>query len=84
MASHMEMTTETDRYNNTSDGFANDMSVEDTAMPVHWEHDPNWDSYASVWNEMIDPGDASKASGKKRKKQAHDSEPQSSSWLTTR
>jgi hypothetical protein len=77
----MEMPPETDRYNDPSGGFTNDVSVEDTAMPAGWEHDPNWDSDVSVWNEMIDPGDASKASGKKRKKRAHDSEPQSSGWL---
>jgi hypothetical protein len=53
-------------------------------MPAGWEHDPNWDSDASVYDEMTGPGDSSKASGKKRKKRAHDSEPQSSGWIATR
>jgi hypothetical protein len=53
-------------------------------MPVGWEIDPNWDSNASVWDEMIDPEDAPKASGKKWKKRAHDSEPQSGGWLAAR
>jgi hypothetical protein len=57
------------------------MPDEDTAMPAGWEHDPNWDSDASVYDEMTGPGDSSKTSGKKRKKRAHDSEPQSSGWI---
>jgi hypothetical protein len=53
-------------------------------MPAGWENDLNWDSDASIWDEMIDPEDAPKASGKKRKKWAHDSEPQSGGWLAAR
>jgi hypothetical protein len=53
-------------------------------MPAGWEDDPNWGSDASVWDEMIDPEDAPKASGKKRKKRAHDSEPQLDGWLAAR
>jgi hypothetical protein len=84
LASRLEIPPEMDRYNDPSGGFTNDVPEEDMAMPAGWEHDPNWDSDASVWDEMNDPGDAPKASGKKRKKWAHDSEPQSSGWLAAR
>jgi hypothetical protein len=44
------------------------------SMPSGWDQDPNWDSDASVWAKMKGPEDATKASGKKRKKWTHDSE----------
>jgi hypothetical protein len=80
----MEIPPGTYRYNDPSGGFANDVPDEDTAMPAGWEDDTNWDSDVSVWDEMKDPRDATKASGKKRKKRPHDSEPQLSSWLAAR
>jgi hypothetical protein len=57
------------------------MPDEDMPMPEGWDHDPNWDSDTSVYDDMKGPGDVTKASGKKCKKRAHDSEPQSSGWL---
>jgi hypothetical protein len=75
------MPPETDRFSNPSGSFANDVPNADMPMPKGWEHDPNWDSEASIWDEMKGPGDVTKASGKKRKKWAHDSEPQSVGWL---
>jgi hypothetical protein len=83
LASHLERPPETDRYNDPSYDFTDDVPGKDTEMPVGWEDDPNWDSDTSVWDEMIGPGDAPKASGKKRKKRAHDSEPQLDGWLAT-
>jgi hypothetical protein len=79
----MEITPGTDQYNDPSYDFTNNLPDKDTAMPAGWEHDPNWDSDASVYDEMTGPGDSSKAYGKKRKKRAYDSEPQSSGWLAT-
>jgi hypothetical protein len=84
LASRLEMPPETDRYNDLSYDFTDDVPSKDTEMPAGWEIDPNWDSDVSVWDEMIDPEDAPKASGKKRKKRAHDSEPQSGGWLAAR
>jgi hypothetical protein len=68
LASRIEMPPETDRFNNPSGSFANDVPDTDTPMPEGWENDPNWDSNVSVWDEMKGPGDVSNASGKKRKK----------------
>jgi hypothetical protein len=81
LASRLERPPETDQYNDPSYDFTDDVPGKDTEMPAGWEEDPNWVSDASVWEEMIDPEDAPKASGKKRKKQAHDSEPQPDGWL---
>jgi hypothetical protein len=81
LASRMEIPPGMDRFNDQSGVFANDVPDEDTSLPEGWEHNPNWDSDASVWDEMKGPGDSTEASGKKRKKRAPDSEPQSSSWL---
>jgi hypothetical protein len=78
------MPPETDRYNDPSYDVTDDVPDKDTDVPAGWDNDPNWDSDVSIWDEMIDPGDASKASGKKRKKRAHDSEPQSGGWLAAR
>jgi hypothetical protein len=49
------------------------MPVPDTSMPPGWEDDPNWDSDASIWATLRGPGDT-KASSKKHKKRAHNSE----------
>jgi hypothetical protein len=43
-------------------------------MPPGWEDNPKWGLDASAWDEMKGPADTTKASGKRRKKQAHDSE----------
>jgi hypothetical protein len=48
---------------------------EDTPMPEGWVDDPNWGSDASVWAEMEDSAKPQKASGKRRKKRAHNCEP---------
>jgi hypothetical protein len=69
LVSRLEIPPETDRYNDPSYDFANNVPNEDTVMPAGWEHDTNWDSDASVYDEMKGPGDSSKASEKKRKKQ---------------
>jgi hypothetical protein len=71
----MEIPPGMDRYNDPSGGFVNDVPDEETTMPEGWENNPNWDSDASVYDKMKGPGDSTKASGKKRKKRAHDSEP---------
>jgi hypothetical protein len=60
------------------------MSAPDMSMPPGWEHHPNWDSNASIWDEMKGQGNAVKDSSKKRKKQAHNSEPQSDSLIVVR
>jgi hypothetical protein len=84
LASRLEIPPETDRYNDPSYDFTHDVPDNGTEMPAGWEINPNWDSNVPLWDKMIDPEDAPKASGKKRKKRAHDSEPQSGSWLTAR
>jgi hypothetical protein len=81
LASRMETHPEADRFNNTSGDFANDVPDADTSMPAGWEDDPNWGSDAFVWAEMKDPAEPSKASSKKQKTQAHDSEPQADGWI---
>jgi hypothetical protein len=63
LASRMDVHPETHHFDNLSGDFANDMPIPDTSMPPGWEHDPNWDSDASVWAEMKGPKDT-KASGK--------------------
>ena len=80
----MEMPPTTDRYIDPSYDLTPDVPDEDTEMPVGWEDDANWDSDASVWDDIVDPEDPPKASGKKRKQQAHDSEPQPEGWLAAR
>jgi hypothetical protein len=84
LASRMEVPPETDRFNDPSGGFANDVPDVDTPMPEGWEHNPNCDSNMSVWDEMKGPGDVTKAPGKKHKKRAHNSEPQPDSWEAAR
>jgi hypothetical protein len=66
-----------DHFDNLSGDFADNVPVPDTSMPQGWEHNPNWDSDASIWEQMNGPGDATKASSKKRKKRARDNEHQS-------
>jgi hypothetical protein len=76
LASHMDVHPETDCFNNPSGNFADDLPIPDMLMPPGWEHDPNWDSDMSIWATLKGPEDA-KASSKKCKKCAHDSDHQS-------
>jgi hypothetical protein len=59
---------EADRFDDPPGDFANDVPTPDTSMPQGWEHDPNWDSDTSIWEQMKGPEDATKASSKKCKK----------------
>jgi hypothetical protein len=60
------------------------MPEPDMSMPASWESDRNWGSDASAWSGMGNPDDPPKASGKKRKKRAHASEPQVDGWTAAR
>jgi hypothetical protein len=73
LASHMDGHPKTVHFDNPSGDFAGDRHINASRLG---EHDPNWDSDASIWAQMKGPEDT-KAPGKKHKKRVHDSEHQS-------
>jgi hypothetical protein len=76
LASCVDVHPEMDRFDDPSGNFADNVPVPDMSMPPGWEHDSNWDSEASIWATLKGPEDT-KASSKKCKNQAHNSEHQS-------
>jgi hypothetical protein len=75
LASRIEAHPKADSFDNPPGDFANNVPDLDMSMPPGWEDDnPNWGSDASVWDGLEGP-DNIKASSKKRKKWAHNSEP---------
>jgi hypothetical protein len=81
LASRIDAHPEADRLNDPPGNFANDGPELDTSMPDGWESNPNWGSDASVWAQMRGPNDLPTPLSKKRKKQAHDSEPPVDGWI---
>ena len=84
LASRIDTPPEVDCFNDPPGNFANDAPEPGTSMPDGWESDPNWGSDASVYAQMRDPDDPPKPLSKKRKKRAHDSEPQADGWTVAR
>jgi hypothetical protein len=77
LASRIDAHPGVDCFDDPPGDFANDVPAPDISMPPGWEHNPNWDSDMSIWEQMKGPGDATKAYSMKHKKWAHHNEHQS-------